>query len=215
MTVQLDTPHAAAAARQSASDAPVFVDESGRRSRTFRRIGILAGLACGAYAVVIVATLLSGNAGAPWLPVPGPDDDPPAGQVETTRAPSASAGTASGAPGFAAPRSPGVSASAGAPSRGGASGGPSASGSAAAPTGSTGARPSASGSPRASTASSATPSDPGPGNPVGGGSTSPQPTESTPDTSPPPDSSPTPADGTDTVADGAPRRAPVAASPGA
>ena len=43
-----------------ASDAPVFVDETGRRGRTFRRIGITVGLACAAYAVVIVGTLLSG-----------------------------------------------------------------------------------------------------------------------------------------------------------
>ncbi|WP_416982879.1 hypothetical protein [Streptomyces sp. T028] len=194
MTVQLDTPHAAKGARSSASDAPVFVDESGRRSRTFRRIGILVALACGAYAVVIVATLLSGNAGAPWLPVPGPDDDPPASRVESTRAPSASADATSGVPGFAAPRGPGVSASAGAPSRTGASGGPSASGSAAAPTGSAAARPSASGSPRTSTSPSGSPSDPGPSSPVvGGGSSGPQPSESSPAASPSPESSPSPA----------------------
>lgn len=213
VTVQLDTPHPAKGAGTSASDAPVFVDASGRRGRTFRRIGILAGLACAAYAVVIVATLLSGNAGAPWLPVPGPDDDPPAGRVETTRGPSASAAT-SGAPGFAAPRSPGVSASAGVPSRS-ASGGPSASGSAAAPTGSAAARPSASGSPRASTAPSTSPSDPGPSSPVvGGGSSSAEPPSSSPATSPSPESSPSSAGGANTVADGAPHPAPVAADRG-
>ena len=62
---------------------PVFVDETGRRSRRFRRIGMVVGIACAVYAVVIVATLLSGNSNAPWLPVPGQQDEQPAGQVET------------------------------------------------------------------------------------------------------------------------------------
>ncbi|CAM5648316.1 Undecaprenyl-phosphate 4-deoxy-4-formamido-L-arabinose transferase [Streptomyces chartreusis] len=56
------------------SDGPVFVDESGRRSRRFRRIGMAVGLACAVYAVVIVATLLSGNSDAPWLPVENPKE---------------------------------------------------------------------------------------------------------------------------------------------
>ncbi|MFI7140314.1 hypothetical protein ACIBQ5_22015 [Streptomyces massasporeus] len=66
-----------------AADRPVFVDESGRRSRRYRRIGTAVALACGVYAVVIVATLLSGNSNAPWLPVPTKDDNPPAGQVDS------------------------------------------------------------------------------------------------------------------------------------
>lgn len=65
---------------------PVFVDESGRRSRLYRRIGMAVGLACAGYAVVMVATLLSGNSDAPWMPVPG-QEDKPAGQVETTPEP--------------------------------------------------------------------------------------------------------------------------------
>nr|WP_168528379.1 hypothetical protein [Streptomyces sp. RPA4-2]QIY62926.1 hypothetical protein HEP85_16360 [Streptomyces sp. RPA4-2] len=69
------------------SDGPVFVDESGRRSRRFRRLGVLIGIACAAYAVVIVATLLSGSSDAPWLPVPGQEDDTPAGQVHTSPLP--------------------------------------------------------------------------------------------------------------------------------
>ncbi|MEU1532687.1 hypothetical protein [Streptomyces fagopyri] len=69
------------------SDGPVFVDESGRRSRRFRRLGILVGIACAVYAVVIVATLLSGSSNAPWLPVPGQEDDTPAGQVHTSPLP--------------------------------------------------------------------------------------------------------------------------------
>lgn len=68
---------------ESAADRPVFVDESGRRSRRYRRIGMAVALACGVYAVVIVATLLSGNSNAPWLPVPTKDDNPPAGQVDS------------------------------------------------------------------------------------------------------------------------------------
>ncbi|MEU9174054.1 hypothetical protein AB0D34_40885 [Streptomyces sp. NPDC048420] len=73
------------------SDGPVFVDESGRRSRRFRRIGMAVGLACAVYAVVIVVTLLSGNSNAPWLPVTGPKDDTPAGKVDTSPMPAESA----------------------------------------------------------------------------------------------------------------------------
>ncbi|MFD7689374.1 hypothetical protein [Streptomyces sp. NPDC059781] len=71
---------------QDAAAGPVFVDESGRRSRLYRRIGLAVGLACAGYAVVMVATLLSGNSDAPWMPVPG-QEDKPAGQVETTPQP--------------------------------------------------------------------------------------------------------------------------------
>lgn len=73
------------------SDGPVFVDESGRRSRRFRRLGIAVGIACAVYAVVIVATLLSGSSDAPWLPVPGQKNEKPAGQVEPTSRPDKSA----------------------------------------------------------------------------------------------------------------------------
>ncbi|MEV0304096.1 hypothetical protein [Streptomyces prasinus] len=69
------------------ADGPVFVDESGRRSRLYRRIGLAVGLACAAYAVVIVATLLSGNSNAPWVPVPGQEQELPAGKVETSPRP--------------------------------------------------------------------------------------------------------------------------------
>ncbi|MET8566492.1 hypothetical protein [Streptomyces sp. NPDC004783] len=87
--------HAAA----DVSDGPVFVDESGRRSRRFRRIGIALGVACSVYAVVIVSTLLSGNSDAPWIPVPDQEQGQPAGQVEPSPLipqsphPSASGGT--------------------------------------------------------------------------------------------------------------------------
>ncbi|MEU0029967.1 hypothetical protein [Streptomyces sp. NPDC006335] len=79
------------------SDGPVFVDESGRRSRRFRRIGIAVGLACAVYAVVILVTLLSGNSNAPWLPMTGPKDDTPAGKVDTSPMPADSAEPSAGA----------------------------------------------------------------------------------------------------------------------
>ncbi|MEG3630093.1 hypothetical protein [Streptomyces poriticola] len=69
------------------SDGPVFVDSSGRRSRRFRRLGIAVGAACAVYAVVMAATLMSGNSDAPWLPVPGQEEGKPAGQVDTTPLP--------------------------------------------------------------------------------------------------------------------------------
>ncbi|MCX5373606.1 hypothetical protein OG613_39475 [Streptomyces sp. NBC_00015] len=69
---------------------PVFVDESGRRSRRLRRLGVAVGIACSVYALVIVATLVSGNSSAPWLPLPGQGDDTPAGKVETSTVPSVS-----------------------------------------------------------------------------------------------------------------------------
>ncbi len=69
------------------ADGPVFVDESGRRSRRYRRIGMAVGLACAGYAAVIVATLVSGNSDAPWLPVPGQQQERPAGKVETSPRP--------------------------------------------------------------------------------------------------------------------------------
>ncbi|AYN32971.1 hypothetical protein DUI70_2469 [Streptomyces albus] len=70
-----------------APDTPVFVDETGRRSRTYRTLGVLVGLACAGYAAVIAVTLLSGNAGAPWLPLDGPPEGRPAGKVEPSQVP--------------------------------------------------------------------------------------------------------------------------------
>nr|WP_216377858.1 hypothetical protein [Streptomyces asoensis] len=75
---------------QAAPGTPVFVDESGRRSRRLRRLGVAVGVACSVYALVIVATLVSGNSSAPWLPLPGQDDDTPAGKVETSSVPAVS-----------------------------------------------------------------------------------------------------------------------------
>ncbi len=99
------------------SDGPVFVDESGRRSRRFRRIGMAVALACAVYAVVIVATVLSGNSDAPWLPVEGPKEQP-AGQVDTPPLPAESAPVPSGpgdvSPGTSPTADPGTTGSPGA-----------------------------------------------------------------------------------------------------
>ncbi|GGX08311.1 hypothetical protein GCM10010297_32070 [Streptomyces malachitofuscus] len=99
-------------AGQEGSDGPVFVDESGRRSRRYRRIGMTIGLVCAGYAVVIVATLLSGKSDAPWLPVPGQQQEQqPAGKVETTPKP----GETDATPGAGTSLLPGGSPSPGAP----------------------------------------------------------------------------------------------------
>ncbi|WP_202121188.1 hypothetical protein [Streptomyces sp. BA2] len=71
---------------QNAPDGPVFVDETGRRSRRYRRIGVIVGIACAVYAVIIVSTLLSGNSNAPWLPI-DPKDEKPASKVDTPNRP--------------------------------------------------------------------------------------------------------------------------------
>ncbi|KRD24271.1 hypothetical protein ASE41_00225 [Streptomyces sp. Root264] len=210
---------------EAASDVPVFVDESGRRSRTFRRIGIFVGIACGAYAVVIVAALLSGNAGAPWLPVPVPgqaDDRPAAGEVDSSSAPDDdSASSRPGAPGSGRPGEAGATASGSAaePGKPGASKGPGASGSAA-PTGgaSAAARPSASGAARPSAGPTATGSPAsGPTGPViAPPASTPPPPASTPAESPSPVSSPSPAGGASTTVAGGPAEpAPAASTPAA
>ncbi|MFF2365906.1 hypothetical protein ACFVU0_24870 [Streptomyces sp. NPDC058122] len=115
-----------------AADGPVFVDASGRRSRRFRRLGMLVAVACAVYAVVIVATLLSGNSNAPWLPVPGQEEDTPAGKVETSPLPTQSVNPAGGgaatAPGARARASDGTTPSPGSSASSGASASASATG---------------------------------------------------------------------------------------
>ncbi|MER5973876.1 hypothetical protein ABT112_29895 [Streptomyces sp. NPDC002055] len=75
---------------------PVFVDSSGRRRRKLRRIGWILGAGCAGYAAVLVYSLLGGNAGAPWLLIPGADDDKPRDAVVTS--PEKGAGAEGGAP---------------------------------------------------------------------------------------------------------------------
>ncbi|MEV6618706.1 translation initiation factor IF-2 [Streptomyces sp. NPDC051051] len=203
VTVQLDSPHRGAGPRgggPNASDAPVFVDESGRRSRTFRRIGIAVGLACATYAVVIVGTLLSGNAGAPWLPVPGRNDDEPAARVETSDEPISSLTPTP--PGFAAPGRPGRTASGPAVLPSGTGAAPSASGSAVVlPSRSAVApRPLPSGSGRPSPVLTSEPPAPVPSSPAA----PPPPPEPSPSTTaePTPSPSPSPAGGAGTTVAG-------------
>ncbi|MFF9811138.1 hypothetical protein ACF1G5_39690 [Streptomyces coeruleorubidus] len=194
----------------STADRPVFVDESGRRSRRLRRIGIAIALACGVYAVVIVATLLSGNSNAPWLPVPGQQEGQPAGQVDTPSQPTESA--PAGDTGATAPGSAPTTGEATAPAPGpsalepAASAGPGRSATTAGPS------------------PTATPTALAPGK----GVTDPTPTEpadppTTPATDPTPTVEPTPepteptgaGDGgdTETVAEGPPETPPVAQPP--
>ncbi|MGW2495413.1 hypothetical protein ACWCV2_13045 [Streptomyces pseudogriseolus] len=191
VTVQLDavqigaggvlsrTPGAGAAPEA----APVFVDESGRRNRLYRRIGLAVGLACAGYAVVMVATLLSGNSDAPWMPVPG-QEDKPAEQVETTSRPSAtdpapSAGTSLD-PGVGTP-TPGASdlpgAGASAPAAGGTGGTvrqPDADAPATTPAGGVGTQPATGGGDAGGGTAATTP-------PAGGGTATQPTTPTTPD----------------------------------
>jgi hypothetical protein len=219
VTVQLDGPAPQGEAGgksgtgSDGSDRPVFVDESGRRSRRYRRFGMAVGIACAVYAVVIVITLLSGSSDAPWLPVPGQKHDAPAGKVDTSPVP-AESGHPSGGSGSVAPGniptasdgttpSPGVSASGatGASAKPGSktsasvSPGVSASKSASAPTGGGASNPVVQPS-RSSTAPSA---DPSPSTSV----------------SAPVDPTPTPSATTGTVADAPSTPSPVAQGPAA
>ncbi|MFF4830822.1 hypothetical protein [Streptomyces sp. NPDC001315] len=194
---------------QDASDAPVFVDESGRRSRTFRRIGIAVGISCAAYAGVIVVALLSGNSSAPWLPVPGQGDDKPAGQVDVSPTPRLSsnpAGVGSGVapvPALSVPggttATPGVPAPL--PSQSADSGRPSASADPG-PSAGTSAQPSPSGTTKDPVPVSSPPvvqsPSPPPSSTDAGGSAAP---------------SVTPGGGTGPVADGPADPAPVQSSP--
>ncbi|MFG2560804.1 hypothetical protein [Streptomyces sp. NPDC048496] len=75
------------------SDGPVFVDESGRRSKTFRRLGWVLAAVCACYAVTLVVALLSGNSTAPWLPLSGQKQHKKAEEVRVPPTPSGSADT--------------------------------------------------------------------------------------------------------------------------
>lgn len=46
----------------------MFVDESGRRSKKFRRAGWVLAAVCACYAVTLVTALVGGSSTAPWLP---------------------------------------------------------------------------------------------------------------------------------------------------
>ncbi|MFZ4244950.1 hypothetical protein ACOZDF_06410 [Streptomyces griseoincarnatus] len=202
--------------------APVFVDESGRRNRLYRRIGLAVGLACAGYAVVMVATLLSGNSDAPWMPVPG-QEEKPSGQVGTTPRPSAtdpvpSSGTSldpgagTPAPGASDLPGPGVSA----PVTGGTGGTerqPDGGAPATTPAGRASSQPATGGGDAAGGTTVETP-------PAGGGTATQPTTPTTPAEPPPPDTAdPTggggEAGGTDSLSAPSGGDRPVAAEPAA
>ncbi|MDX3058512.1 hypothetical protein PV394_25800 [Streptomyces sp. NE06-03E] len=115
------------------SDGPVFVDESGRRSKTYRRVGWVLAAICAVYAVTLVAAVLGGNSSAPWLPLSG-QEEKHAEEVEVRPAPSDA--TLSESPGATPTASasvsgdPGATPSGSAASAAGGSAGPGASASA-------------------------------------------------------------------------------------
>ncbi|MFG2624904.1 hypothetical protein [Streptomyces sp. NPDC048473] len=74
------------------SDGPVFVDESGRRSKTFRRLGWVLAAACACYAVTLAVAVLGGSSSAPWLPLSGEEGHKNADVVQAPPAPTGSAG---------------------------------------------------------------------------------------------------------------------------
>ncbi len=53
------------------SDGPVFVDESGRRGKTLRRLGWVLAAVFVCYATTLVVAVLGGNSTAPGLPLTG------------------------------------------------------------------------------------------------------------------------------------------------
>ncbi|MEU8702529.1 hypothetical protein AB0C61_33695 [Streptomyces sp. NPDC048680] len=74
------------------SDGPVFVDESGRRSKTLRRFGWVIAAVCVCFAVTLVGAVLGGNSSAPFLPLSGQDEHKKAEEVRVSPAPGESAG---------------------------------------------------------------------------------------------------------------------------
>ncbi|MFI2640448.1 translation initiation factor IF-2 [Streptomyces sp. NPDC018610] len=180
------------------SDGPVFVDESGRRSRRFRRIGMAVGLTCGVYAVVIAVTLVSGNSNAPWLPVPGQADQKPAGKVDTSPAPSDSvlpSGTGGGAVAPGRPGLPGVSGAPGVSATAAGGAGPSTTAGTSAPPSSAGPK-----KPAASAGAKPPATTPGRPKPPGTGAAGPTTVPTPPPASASPD--PTPSSGGGSAAPG-------------
>ncbi|MFJ8980840.1 hypothetical protein [Streptomyces sp. NPDC102282] len=87
------------------STGPVFLDPSGRRSRTWRRAGTIAALCCVCYATTLVATLIGSDSSAPFLRLPralGLDRETgprPAPSSDSSRSASPSPGPAGGTTG--------------------------------------------------------------------------------------------------------------------
>ncbi|MDX3239555.1 hypothetical protein PV392_28480 [Streptomyces sp. ME03-5709C] len=82
---------------------PVFVDTSGRRGRKLRRIGWIIGAICVGYAAVVAVSLAGADSRAPWLMIPGEDDEdtPPAVSADPSARPSAPASPSGGPTGIA------------------------------------------------------------------------------------------------------------------
>lgn len=80
------------------TDGPVFVDESGRRSKTYRRLGWVLATICAVYAVTLVVSVLGGNSSAPWLPLSG-QEEKKSGEVEVQPAPTDRTGSVAETPG--------------------------------------------------------------------------------------------------------------------
>lgn len=80
------------------SDGPVFVDSTGRRGRFLRRSGWLLGLGCACYAVVLAVSMAGGDSTAPWLLIPGSEEET-AETVQVVPSPVADAPSATGTPG--------------------------------------------------------------------------------------------------------------------
>ncbi|MEU2248830.1 hypothetical protein [Streptomyces sp. NPDC019224] len=59
------------------SDGPVFVDESGRRGKTLRRLGWVLAAVFVCYAVTLVVAVLGGNSSAPFLPLSNQEQQDP------------------------------------------------------------------------------------------------------------------------------------------
>ncbi|MEV8566590.1 hypothetical protein AB0436_13605 [Streptomyces sp. NPDC051322] len=87
-------------------EGPVFVDESGRRSRKYRRVGWALGVCCACYAVMLVVTVVGGNSTAPWLLIPGPAADKKTDTVKEPADPKTSPAPADPVPGLTAPPGP-------------------------------------------------------------------------------------------------------------
>jgi cytoskeletal protein RodZ len=87
------------------ADGPVFVDESGKRSRKLRKVGWILAAVFSCYAVVLVFSVIGGNASAPWLGIPGQSEEKQADTVVSTEgaSPSAAASPTESASAPAAP----------------------------------------------------------------------------------------------------------------
>ncbi|WP_330175576.1 hypothetical protein OG875_19960 [Streptomyces sp. NBC_01498] len=83
-----ETSRISVAQTTDSSDGPVFVDESGRRSKKLRRLGWVLAIASACYAVALVAALIGGSSSAPWLQIPGVSDKRDADKVEIQQPPS-------------------------------------------------------------------------------------------------------------------------------